>query len=116
MDWQNLPTLNSLRALSALAETGSLAEAAKRLNVTYPAVSQQVKALEAYLDTALLQRSATARNAPYPRRNSGGAFETGPAKFGHPVKDPDGDPDLCLLVLERPRLQLGPDDRLPAPH
>lgn len=56
MDWRNLPTLNSLRALSALAETGSFAGAAERLNVTYPAVSQQVRALEAYLDTTLIVR------------------------------------------------------------
>jgi len=56
MDWQNLPSLNSLRAFSVLAETGSYANAAKRLNVTYPAVSQQVKALEERIDTTLIIR------------------------------------------------------------
>ncbi len=56
MDWLNLPSLNSLRAFSVLAETGSFAKAAERLNVTYPAVSQQVKALEEYIDTSLIVR------------------------------------------------------------
>jgi len=56
MDWLNLPSLNSLRAFSALAETGSLAGAAEKLNVTYPAVSHQVKGLEEYLDTTLIVR------------------------------------------------------------
>ena len=45
-----------MRALSVLAETGSFAKAAQRLNVTYPAVSQQVKALEEYLETTLIVR------------------------------------------------------------
>ena len=56
MDWLNLPSLNSLRAFSVLAETGSYAKAAERLNVTYPAVSQQVKALEEYIDASLVVR------------------------------------------------------------
>ncbi|MCP5086285.1 MAG: LysR family transcriptional regulator [Rhodobacteraceae bacterium] len=56
MDWLNLPPLNSLRAFSALAETGSFARAAEKLNVTYPAVSQQVKGLEEYLGTTLIIR------------------------------------------------------------
>jgi LysR family glycine cleavage system transcriptional activator len=56
MDWLNLPSLNSLRAFSVVAETGSYIKAAERLNVTYPAISQQVKALEAYIDVALVVR------------------------------------------------------------
>lgn len=56
MDWLNLPTLNSLKAFSAVAEAGSYAKAAEQLNVTYPAVSQQVKALEEHLATTLVVR------------------------------------------------------------
>jgi len=56
MDWMNLPSLNALRAFSAVAETGSYTLAADRLNVTQAAVSQQVKALEKHLGVALVAR------------------------------------------------------------
>jgi LysR family glycine cleavage system transcriptional activator len=56
MDWLQLPSLNSLRAFSALAETGRYSKAAASLNVTRAAVRQQVKALEAYLGTSLVIR------------------------------------------------------------
>jgi hypothetical protein len=38
---------------------------------------------------AVLHGSGAARNATYPRRNSGGACEIRPAKFGHPVQNSD---------------------------
>ncbi|WP_193368351.1 LysR family transcriptional regulator [Pelagibius marinus] len=57
MDWLKLPPLNGLRAFSVLAETGSYTLAAERLNVTHAAVSQQVKALESRLGTALVVRT-----------------------------------------------------------
>lgn len=56
------------------------------------------------------------RNAPYPRWISGDAFEIGPAKFGHRVKDPDANPGFCFLIFKRARLELRPDDGLPAAH
>jgi LysR family glycine cleavage system transcriptional activator len=56
MEWMNLPSLNALRAFSAVAETGSYTLAAVRLNVTQAAVSQQVKALEKHLGVALVAR------------------------------------------------------------
>lgn len=56
MDWMSLPPLNSLRAFSAVAETGGYALAANRLNVTQAAVSQQVKALEKRLGVSLVAR------------------------------------------------------------
>jgi LysR family glycine cleavage system transcriptional activator len=56
MNWLQLPSLNSLRAFSALAETGRYSKAAASLNVTRAAVRQQVKALEAYLGTSLVIR------------------------------------------------------------
>ena len=55
-------------------------------------------------------------NAPYPRRISGGAFEFGTANFSHPVKDPDVDLGLCLLIFEAASFQLGLDDSLPTPN
>ena len=57
MDWLRLPPLNSLRAFSVVAETGSYTLAADRLNVTHAAVSQQVKALANRLGVVLVTRT-----------------------------------------------------------
>jgi LysR family glycine cleavage system transcriptional activator len=56
MDWSRIPSLNSLKAFSALAETNSYSKAAVQLNVTHAAVRQQVKALEEYLGLSLAFR------------------------------------------------------------
>lgn len=56
MNWSGLPSLNSLRAFSAVAETGSYSAAAAQLNVTHAAVNQQVKMLEAHLGVSLAVR------------------------------------------------------------
>ncbi len=50
--------------------------------------------------------SGAARNAPYPRRISGGAFEIGAAKFGHPVKNEGANLGLRFLVSKVARLEL----------
>lgn len=52
----DLPSLNSLRAFAAVAETGSYSRAGSALNVSHAAVSQQVKALEARLGVILVAR------------------------------------------------------------
>ncbi len=57
MEWSDLPSLNSLRAFSAVAETGSYSRAARQLNVTHAAVSQQVKSLEERLGVSLVVRA-----------------------------------------------------------
>lgn len=56
MDWHRFPTLNSLRAFSAVAETLSFSQAAASLSVTHAAVSQQVKALEERIALVLIER------------------------------------------------------------
>jgi LysR family glycine cleavage system transcriptional activator len=56
MAGSRLPSLNSLRAFSVVAESGSFSAAASRLNVTHAAVSQQVKSLEAHLGVSLAVR------------------------------------------------------------
>ncbi len=56
MKWSKLPSLNSLRAFHAVAETGGYSLAAEHLNVTHPAVSQQVKTLEGRLGVSLVTR------------------------------------------------------------
>lgn len=57
MNWSKLPPLNSLRAFSAVADTGSYSAAADQLNVTHAAVSQQVKSLEKRLGVDLVERT-----------------------------------------------------------
>nr|WP_321254611.1 LysR family transcriptional regulator [uncultured Ruegeria sp.] len=56
MNWLNLPSLNALRAFSAVAEVGSYTLAAECLNVTQAAVSQQVKSLEKHLGIPLVEK------------------------------------------------------------
>ena len=56
MIWSDLPSLSSLRAFAAVAETGSFSRAGAQLNVTQAAVSQQVKSLETRLGISLVVR------------------------------------------------------------
>lgn len=51
-------TLKQLRALAGVAAGGSIAAAARNLNLTAPAVHNQIKLLEEALGVALLERSA----------------------------------------------------------
>ncbi|MCA8868445.1 MAG: LysR family transcriptional regulator [Rhodobacteraceae bacterium] len=53
---QGLPPLNALRSFEATARHLSLKGAAEELNVTPPAVSHQIKALELHLGFTLFQR------------------------------------------------------------
>jgi LysR family glycine cleavage system transcriptional activator len=55
---RHLPPLNALRAFEASARLGTFVAAAAELHVSAAAVSQQVRRLERYLDTALFQRLA----------------------------------------------------------
>lgn len=50
-------TLKQLRAVAAIVETGSVTGAAKKLNVTPPAVTMQVQLLEQHLGLPLLDRA-----------------------------------------------------------
>ncbi len=50
-------TLKQLRALAAVADTGAVSAAARRLNVTPPAVTMQIQLLEASVELPLLDRS-----------------------------------------------------------
>lgn len=51
-----MPSLNSLRAFAAVAETQSLSGAGRELNVTHAAVSQQIRNLEGHLGVQLIRR------------------------------------------------------------
>ena len=50
--------LRQVKHFLAVGETGSITAAAKRLRLTQPALSRQMKALEEELGTALLERGA----------------------------------------------------------
>ncbi len=54
---RRIPSLNWLRVFEAAARTGSFARAAERLAMSPPAVSQQIRALEAHLGRALFDRA-----------------------------------------------------------
>lgn len=56
MDWSALPPLTALRALAAYADTGSMAQAGARLNVSHAAISQQIKGLEDRMGLSLINR------------------------------------------------------------
>lgn len=56
MPLRRLPSLSGLRAFEAAARRGSFKEAARELNVTPGAISQQIKGLEADLGVALFER------------------------------------------------------------
>ena len=56
MPQRDLPPMARLRAFAALARTGSMSAAGASLNVSHAAISQQVRALEAYLGLRLIRR------------------------------------------------------------
>jgi len=60
INWRQMPPLSALRAFEATAESKSFSAAARALNVTHAAVSQQVRSLEAHLGTALVVRDGRA--------------------------------------------------------
>ena len=53
---ERMPPLNWLRSFEASARLGSYTAAAKELNITQSAVSQQIRLLESYLHEALFFR------------------------------------------------------------
>lgn len=56
--WRRLPPLTALRAFAAFAEAGTLERAGAQIGVTHAAVSQQIRALEAWLHLSLVERGA----------------------------------------------------------
>ena len=57
VDWKSLPSLSALRAFDAVARAGDFSSAARMLNVTHAAISQQVRGLERELGVTLAQRA-----------------------------------------------------------
>ncbi|GGH27090.1 LysR family transcriptional regulator [Cribrihabitans marinus] len=66
-----LPPLSALRAFAAYVDTGSVQRAGEALNVSHPAISQQIRKLEDHLGLTLLDRSGrSATLTPEGRRLS----------------------------------------------
>jgi len=57
MATRRLPPLNALRAFEAAARRRSISRAAEELGVTHGAVSHQIRTLEAFIGTELLERA-----------------------------------------------------------
>ena len=61
MDWRKLITLKHLRMLQAISESGSLANAAEKLNLSPPAVTVQLNQLEQYINVKIVDRGPNGR-------------------------------------------------------
>lgn len=59
----NAITLKQLRALAAVDARGSITAAAEKLNLTVPAVSTQLKQLEANIGAELLVRASDGKGS-----------------------------------------------------
>lgn len=81
-----MPSLNALRAFSALSETGSYTKAGEILNVTHAAVMQQIKALEAFFDVQLAARSGRGITLTDEGRMLARDLEAGFHQIGHGVE------------------------------
>ncbi len=65
-----------LHALIALSETGNLSKAGRRLHLSQPALSHQIKSIESHLGVALFERkSSPLRLSPSGERLLGSAYE-----------------------------------------
>jgi DNA-binding transcriptional LysR family regulator len=69
------PTVRQLRTLLAVVETGGISTAARRLGITQPAASQQLRELERGLGVRLLERAAGQTRA-----TAAGEAALGPAR------------------------------------
>ncbi|MGR3662089.1 MAG: LysR substrate-binding domain-containing protein [Paracoccaceae bacterium] len=57
MDWKQIPSLSALRAFEATARYSSYTRAAQELNVTDAALRQHIRALEAFFEIPLVERT-----------------------------------------------------------
>ncbi len=91
MPYRQIPSLNWLRVFEAAARSESFSDAARILNMSPPAVSQQIKALEQHLKTALFDRGprnvtltdAGASFLPAVRQSLMSVETTAASLFGH---------------------------------
>jgi len=96
IDWRKMPPLTALKAFAATAREGGFSAAARRLNVTHAAVQQQVRALEAELDCALVWREGRLLHLTPEGERLAGALNDGFAMIQTAVEG------LRALGTERP--------------
>ncbi|CUK11029.1 Gcv operon activator [Ruegeria denitrificans] len=87
MDWMKMPPLASLKAFHAFAETGNVVKAGALLNVSHAAISQQLRALEKHLGTALLDRSGKSMTLTAEGEKLARALHLGFGAIGDAVAD-----------------------------
>ena len=87
MDWMKMPPLSALRAFSAFAEHGGVAEAGASLNVSHAAVSQQIRALEKHMDVALVDRQGRALKLTFAGHRLAQALQLRFGAIGTAVQD-----------------------------
>ncbi|MGI9353858.1 MAG: LysR family transcriptional regulator [Rhizobiaceae bacterium] len=87
MNWRSLPSLNGLKAFSALAEAGTYTQAGEMLNVTHAAVMQQIKALEAFFGVPLVTRSGRGVALTDEGRMLAGELEAGFSRISRGVEE-----------------------------
>jgi LysR family glycine cleavage system transcriptional activator len=87
MDWLKMPPLAALRAFAAFTEHGNVIAAGQALNVSHAAISQQLRALEAFLDVPLLDRSGRAMELTEEGKLLARAVELGFGAIGTAVQD-----------------------------
>jgi LysR family glycine cleavage system transcriptional activator len=76
-DWRSLPPLPALRAFEAAARLGSFSAAARVMNVTHPAVAQQVRALERHIGLRLVAEAGRSLRLTDEGRRLAAALNTG---------------------------------------
>lgn len=82
-----MPSLSALRAFSAYADRGSVVQAGVDLNVSHAAISQQLRALEAHLGVALLDRSGRSLSLTEDGRRLAQALNLGFGAISTAVQD-----------------------------
>ncbi len=90
MEWGDMPPLASLRAFSAFAEAGNVVQAGEAYNVTHAAISQQLRALEAHLQVALVDRSGRSLALTAEGQQLAQALTLGFGAIGAAVQDVSG--------------------------
>jgi LysR family glycine cleavage system transcriptional activator len=90
IDWPNMPPLAALRGFAAYAEAGSVSDAGAKLNVSHAAISQQIRALEGFLQTPLLDRSGRKAELTEEGLRLARAVETGFGAIWHEIEELTG--------------------------
>lgn len=84
---ERLPPLRLLTTFAEVARTGSMQDAADRLNVTRPAITQAIKALEAHIGVTLLDRSRKPARMTAEGQQLALSVDTGLGMIGTAIED-----------------------------